>query len=82
MLPRLAQICTKYIHNYLNSANVLSVLLVAHAHNATELCVLCIDFICLNEAQVVCSQEWEQFRKLTDPSLLVEFGNMVRDFKQ
>jgi len=58
MVPRIGQICSKYIRQFICLGNVLSVLLVAHAHNAADLELFCIDFICLHEQEIVNSQDW------------------------
>jgi hypothetical protein len=63
MLPSLTQACTKHIKQYITCSNVLSVMLLAHAHNAEELETECLDFICLNENVILMSNEWKVFKK-------------------
>jgi hypothetical protein len=53
MLSRLQQICSKYIKEFVNCGNVLPVLMIAHAHNANDLEEFCIDYLCLNEQNIL-----------------------------
>lgn len=63
MLPKLTQVCSKYLKQYITCSNVISVMLLAHAHNAEELETICLDFICLNEQAILRSNEWKLFKK-------------------
>ena len=63
MLPRLVERCTHYITPYVNSDNVLSILLVAHAHNAEQLENFCLNMITMNENRIFDSREWRHFKR-------------------
>lgn len=65
MITRLALHCATYIKKFVTMSNVLSVLLIAHAHNNSDLENFCINFICLNEAKLLNSKQWRKFKKLT-----------------
>lgn len=65
MISRLAHICSNYIKKFVTVANVLSILLIAHAHNSNELETFCINFICLNEVKILDSKEWRKFKEHT-----------------
>jgi len=65
IIPRLAQICSRYTRLFITPINVLSVLLIAHAHNSSDLELFCIEFICLNEEKLLMSKEWKQFKDNT-----------------
>jgi len=48
---------------------VLSVLLLAQAHNAHDLLRYCLNFISLYEDSILMSREWNLFKKYTDSKL-------------
>ena len=75
LIPRLAQICQRRIKPYLTCQNVIPVTLLAHSHNAEELELNCLDFICLNEVQILKSTQWKSFKKLcgNDPNSLYSY---------
>jgi len=70
MITRMVQICSNYIKKFVTLQNVLSVLLIAHAHNSGDLENFCINFICLNEAKILHSREWNKFKKNTCSRML------------
>jgi len=82
MLPRLVQICSKYIKDYVTPRNVLCVFLIAQAHNANDLALFCIDFICLHEKQILPSKEWSMFKKLTDKQMFQDVMHAITNYKQ
>lgn len=65
MITRLVQICSNYVKKFVTLHNVLSILLIAHAHNSGDLETFCINFICLNEAKILHSREWKKFKRYT-----------------
>lgn len=72
MLPRLVQICSDYIKNFVTRQNVLSVLLIAYSHNAIELFRFCLNFLSLNEETILQSKEFMIFKKCVEPELFAE----------
>ncbi len=61
LLPRLVDICSKHLQPYVNRDNVLKILLLAHAHNATQLQRYCINFIGSNYEEILeKSDEWDR----------------------
>lgn len=81
MLPRLVQICSKYIKDFVTHQNVLCVVLLAQAHNAGDLLRFCLNYICLNEESILSSREWSLFKKLTDQNLFDEILNEIASFR-
>jgi hypothetical protein len=63
MLPRLVDICTSHIKPFINVKNVLNILLVAHAHNAEQLENFCLNFITLNENEILESRDWRHLKR-------------------
>ena len=63
MLPRLVEICSSYLKNFVNSKNALHILLVAHSHNATQLEQFCINYIIVNEREIMNSREYRSFKR-------------------
>lgn len=63
MLPRLVDICTSHIKPFVTVKNVLNVLLVAHAHNADQLERYCLNFITLNENEILESRDWRSLKR-------------------
>jgi len=63
MLPRLADICSSYLKYYVTTKSVLQLMLLAHAHNAEQLENYCINFIALNEKEVIESRAYRHFKR-------------------
>lgn len=63
MISRLVEICCNYLKSFINTKTVLQILLVAHAHNAHQLEKYCINFITLNEKEIIDSRNWRQFKR-------------------
>ena len=79
MLPRLVQICSSYIKELMTQQNALSVLLLAHAHNAHDLFRYCLNFVSKFEDCILMSKEWTLFKKYTDLHLYNEIlGELVK----
>lgn len=53
MLPRLVDICSNYLKDYVNPKTALSMLLLAHAHNAEQLERYCVHYIAMHEAEIL-----------------------------
>lgn len=70
MLPRLVDICTSHLKPFINSKNVLNILLVAHAHNAEQLERFCLNFITLNENEILESRDWRHLKRQAQESLV------------
>jgi hypothetical protein len=81
MISSLTQICCKYIKQFVTPKNVLSVLLVSHAHNCQDLENFCLETLCLNEAEILPSREWKQFKQLTTDSLYRYLMAQILTFK-
>jgi|TARA_B110000285_G_C14830743_1_gene470764 hypothetical protein len=65
LIPRLQQICSRYIKTFVDQKNVLAVMLMSHAHNSQDLENFCIDYLCLNELEILGGKEWKHFEKIT-----------------
>ena len=70
MLPRLVDICTSHIKSYINVKNVLNILLVDHAHNAEQLENYCLNFITLNENEIIDKRDWRHLKRQAQESLI------------
>lgn len=81
MLPRLIQICSYYIRNYITNQNVLSILLLAIAHNSPDLRSICFNYMTVNETTILYSKEWDFFKKHTDPKLFHDILVELTQFK-
>ncbi len=53
MLSRLVDICSSYLKQYVNIKSALQILLLAHAHNADQLETYCMNYIALNEKEIL-----------------------------
>jgi hypothetical protein len=63
LLPRLVEICSSYLKNYVTIKNALHILLVAHSHNALQLEQFCINFIVINEKEILNGREFRSFKR-------------------
>jgi hypothetical protein len=61
-----------------NAKNLLQILLLAHAHNATQLERYCINFFSLNEKDIFESRGWRHFKREASESLVVSILDMLR----
>ena len=60
-------------------------MLMSQAHNSQDLENFCIDFICLNDVEIVKSKEWKQFENITQQNhstMLSYFVGKVLQYKQ
>jgi hypothetical protein len=58
---------------------------MSHAHNAGDLENFCIDFICLNEAEILKGKEWKVFLQITQSNqvdLFQYFVEKIIDYKK
>ncbi len=53
LLPRLVDICCRYLKPFVTINTAVILFLVAHSHNAEQLESYCINFIAMNEAEVL-----------------------------
>jgi hypothetical protein len=63
MLPRLIDICSSYLKQYVNCKTVLKLYLLAHAHNANQLESFCINYIAMNEVEILESRLFRSFKR-------------------
>jgi len=70
MLPRLVEICSSYLKQFVTVKSVLQILLIALAHNAEQLEKYCLHFIILNERDVLEGRNWRLFKRNADESLV------------
>ncbi len=52
MLPRLVEICSRYLKSFLTTSTALSLLLLAHSHTAEQLESYCVHFIAMHENEI------------------------------
>jgi hypothetical protein len=79
MLPRLVEICSSYLKQFVNVKTVLQIMLLAHAHNAEQLERYCINFFALNEKEIVETRGWRHFKRQAQESLIQVFLQRIRD---
>jgi hypothetical protein len=53
LLPRLVDICSRYLKPFVTINTAVILFLVAHSHNAEQLESYCVHFIAMNEAEVL-----------------------------
>jgi hypothetical protein len=63
MLPRLVEICANYLKSCVTEKTVLSIMLIAHAHNAESLEKYCVNYFALNEKDIIESRSWRRFKR-------------------
>ncbi len=63
MLPRLVEICSSYLKQFVNPRTALQILLIAHAHNADQLERYCINYFAINEKEILESRGWRHFKR-------------------
>ena len=56
-------------------------LLLSHAHNCPELENFCLEFLCLNEASILSTKVWKQFKTMVNPSLNEYFMAQILSYK-
>lgn len=69
ILPRLVEICSNYLKTFVNSSSVLTLLLLAHAHNSEQLERYCVHYIAMHQHEVLRGQTYESFKSRCHPSL-------------
>jgi ABC-type transporter Mla maintaining outer membrane lipid asymmetry ATPase subunit MlaF len=69
MLPRLVEICSKYIKSYVTCRTALSILLFSLAHNAEQLESYCTHFIAKNRTELEANGSLRQFLERSHPKL-------------
>lgn len=62
-LPRLVDICSSYLKQYVNVKSAILLFLLAHAHNATQLEKYCINYIAMNEFEIMNSRHFRNFKR-------------------
>lgn len=77
MLPRLVDICSNYLKEYVNPKTALSMLLLAHAHNAQQLERYCVHYIAIHEADILQSSAFKHFTEKAHPQLYVAISSMI-----
>ena len=55
ILPRLIDICSRYLKPYVSPRTALQLLLVANSHNAEQLERYCINYIAMNYETIMLS---------------------------
>jgi BTB/POZ domain len=70
MLPRLVDICSRYLQPFVTISTSVMLLLVAHSHNAEQLERYCVNFIAMNDKEVVRSRQYKLFRERAHPQLI------------
>jgi len=78
MLPRLIDICSSYLKQFVNIKTVLSILLIAHAHNAEQLEQYCVNYFALNEKEIMESRDWRHLKRQAQESLIQVFLHRLR----
>ena len=82
LLPRLVEICSSYLKNFVNLKNALHILLVAHSHNAIQLEQYCINYIIMNERDIMNSREYKNFKRRAQAGLLKVIEESILREKQ
>ena len=78
MLTRLVDICSSYLKTFVNCNTALSMMLLAHAHNAEQLERYCLHFIAMNQEAISGSQAFHNFRGKADISLFDSFNSKIQ----
>ena len=81
-LPRLVEICSNYLKVYVNNKSALLIFLIAHAHNAEALELFCINYIVLNEFEIINSHNFRKFKRQADESLKTAFFEKLNEEKK
>lgn len=81
-LPRLVEICSSYLKSFVNAKSALLIFLIAHAHNAEALEQFCINFIVMNEFEIINSHNFRQFKRQADDSLKASFFEKLNEEKK
>lgn len=82
MLPRLVDICSSYIKNYVNAKTAMTLLLYAMAHNASQLLRYCTHFIAKNRQEVERSASYQKFLRRAHSSLKDVVRKMIQTESQ
>lgn len=69
LLPRLVDICSSYLKQFVTVNSTFSLLLLAQSHNAAQLERYCIQFISMNESEIYQTKAFHMFRLKADPKL-------------
>lgn len=79
MLPRLVEICSRYLMSFLTQNTALSLLLLAHSHNAEQLENYCVHFIAMHESEIYLTAYFKQFKQRAHPSLFKAIMDKIRN---
>ena len=77
MVPRLVDICSDYLKNFVNTKTAITLLLYSLAHNASQLQRFLTYFIAQNKHEVQSSEAYKRFSHKAHPSLKEAVKEMI-----